>query len=388
MSGLKDDEMKKRLLLNYVYYDPVGHVIEALKFARGLAAANNDLEIYITLNKRAPFELTKACPFIKKVYPIDLYEIMLKGEKANCLKNIPKKWDYIVTNNLPEEFKDMKRLYSQEKGMLKYVQLSDKIFYSKHKSNIFPETKLPKSLKYRSTHLRFNVPKKAQTFTKRYNHKGEKICILLGGSSGYRYYPSIRTWIKIIISIEKEFPDCKIYLTGIKKSKRGGTKTRGYTESNINNVLNRFKNAIDCYDIGMWNQIALLEKCDVLIAPHSGFSFLASCVDTPLLEISGGDWSAYLFNHIPFYCVLPDDKDFPYRGKGKYSKHSGNFSARVGKIPPFEPKKLEKKIPEILEGIHLLLNKDFTYEKAMKRYKENIKEANVQRSKLATKEFF
>ena len=381
--------MTKKLLLNYIYYDPVGHVIEALKFAAGLAAANDDLEIHIALNKRAPFELTSACPFIKKTYAIDLDEIRLKGEKASCLKGIPKKWDYIVTNNLPEiQFKDMKKLYWQEEGMLKYVRLSDKIFQSKYKSSIFPKTRLPKSLKYKSAKLRFEVPREARAFAKRYDYPGEKICILLGGSAGYRYYPSIKTWIKIIKAIEDEFPACRIYLTGIKKSRRGGTKTKGYTESNINNVLSRFKDIVDCYDIGMWNQIALLEKCDVLIAPHSGFSFLASCVDTPLLEISGGDWSAYLFNHNPFYCVLPDDKDFPYRGKGKYSKHTGGFSSRTGKIPPFQPKKLEKKIPEILKGIHLLLDKNFTYEKAMEKYKENIKKANVQRDKLATKEFF
>ena len=43
-------------------------------------------------------------------------------------------------------------------------------------------------------------------------------------------------------------------------------------------VLDCGVDIVDCYDIGIWNQAALLEVCDVLIAPHTGITHVASCV--------------------------------------------------------------------------------------------------------------
>jgi hypothetical protein len=36
--------LMKTLLLNYVFHSPVGHTVEALRYSRGLAAANPDVE--------------------------------------------------------------------------------------------------------------------------------------------------------------------------------------------------------------------------------------------------------------------------------------------------------------------------------------------------------
>lgn len=38
---------KRTLLLNHVTYRPVGHVVEALKLAKGFAIANERLEIHL-----------------------------------------------------------------------------------------------------------------------------------------------------------------------------------------------------------------------------------------------------------------------------------------------------------------------------------------------------
>ena len=76
------------------------------------------------------------------------------------------------------------------------------------------------------------------------------------------------------------------------------------------NQLNKmFDNVKMMFDIGLWNQLALIKKCDLHISPHSGFSFLAPRVLTPWLEISGGFHTRYLWNMIPFYCSV-DKKTF------------------------------------------------------------------------------
>lgn len=78
------------LLLNYVYYNPVGHVVEALKVAKGYHDANPGLEIEVLLNRRAPVELARACPWIRTVLQgvpdaVDCYDIGLWRQLAGGL---------------------------------------------------------------------------------------------------------------------------------------------------------------------------------------------------------------------------------------------------------------------------------------------------------------
>ena len=56
--------MKKRLLLYYIYWMPVGHALEAIRYARGFYEANEDLEIYVAVNSHTPYELLKKISWI------------------------------------------------------------------------------------------------------------------------------------------------------------------------------------------------------------------------------------------------------------------------------------------------------------------------------------
>jgi len=363
--------MKKTLLLNFVYWQPVGHVIEAVKYAKGFHDANEDLEISVALNSRSPTELTEGCDWIKNTYPIDVNEIQKKGANSPCLKKIPKEWDYIITENrviLKSKSEGVLKLYRAEKSIFKYLQISKALFKARLGEGVlFHKMKLPKGLKYligRSVMLK--LPKSSLKFAKRYDHTGKRICIMLGGrSAGRKYYVSVNTWINIIQAINNAFPGVRIYLTGVRRSIKGRTNTVGYTESDIRNILKRFDNVVNCYDIGLWNQLALIKQCDMFLSPHTGFGWTTSCVGTPWLVLSGGDWveDLALFNGLPFYCVLPDDKEYPYLGKKR--------------IKGMGPQNLDRKIPEIVEAAGLLFSKDFTYGKAIKRHLQNLKRANI-----------
>ena len=64
--------MKKKLLLNWVYYRPVGHIIEPLKIAKGYVLANKNIDVYLVINDESPTALCEACPWIKNVYTVSL----------------------------------------------------------------------------------------------------------------------------------------------------------------------------------------------------------------------------------------------------------------------------------------------------------------------------
>jgi hypothetical protein len=98
-------------------------------------------------------------------------------------------------------------------------------------------------------------------------------------------------------------------------------------------------------------------------------------VGTPWLTLSGGDWPEYFFNGVPFYPVLPDDPDYPYRAR-LYPEDTPT------KVPSMRPENLDRKVPEIVEAARLLMSPEFTYAAAVERYRRNIARANVARSHL------
>lgn len=356
----------KKLLINFVYCRPVGHVVEALKFAKGFYDANKNIKIHLILNKKSPTELVKACDWIKKVYAVDTQDVLKKKEKSDFLKKIPKNWDYIFA-----DFRYLKE--HDEPDLGNFHNVSKSIFKARlYYGNIWDKKGYPKDLKYTpDSKVMLKLPKKALEYAKKFNHSGTKICIMLAGSGGPEAYPPIESWIKIVESIKKKIPNVKIYLTGVRKSKGGRTATLAYSSKELQRVL-QIDNVVDCYDIELWNQLALIKKCDVFIAPHTGFAFLAPCVGTPWLAISGGYWQEYIFNRIPFYSVLPNVKDYPrYASKKKLKLRKGE------KIPEMKPEKIEKKISDIIKGIKLLLDKSFTYEKAIKSHIKKIKESKT-----------
>lgn len=358
-----------KILINHIYYNPVGHVLEALKMAKGFFNANKKIEIHVALNKDTTYELANACPWIKKVYAVDTQDILKNGEKSKSFKAIPKKWDYVLheLRILGEAEVNITR-----KGFVNYYQLAQKTFDARWQGNLWEKEKYPKKLKYKpNSKIELKLPERSLDFAKKkYCHKGPKICIMLGGSAGRAYYPSIQTWIKIIKLLNKKIPNLKIYITGISESKEGRTSTQAYAKKEIEQ-LERLEYVINAYDIGLWNQLALLKGCNVFISPHTGFAFLAPCVNTPWLAISGGDWPEYFFNDVPFYSVFPDDKNYPYVGKGEWTKHGDKEHKEI--IQTMSPESLDKKIPEIVKYTKILIDKKLTYKDSVKLHVKNIK---------------
>ena len=122
---------------------------------------------------------------------------------------------------------------------------------------------------------------------------------------------------------------------------------------------------VDCFDIGLWPQVALLERCDVVLAPHTGFAFLALCVGTPWLALSGGNWPEYFFNDVPFYSLLPDDPGYPHEGAIDASEDGHPIAG-------MRLEELLRRIPELLDAVAFLLDPLTTFAAAQRRHRANI----------------
>lgn len=369
----------KKLLLNYLVGAFAGHLVEVLRHSRGLADANPDVEIHVALSAGGRPEALAEVPWIAGVYPIDLGDVDGPQGGPWALDGLPKEWDYIIDRldwDLNYGDRPPERLDMEARALRQYYRLTSELLTARHGlGHLDPEMRLPDGLSYKAEiPVTLPVPAEARAVAEqRYSHSGPKICVLAAGSSFPAWYPEVSSWIKILRAVQEAVPTARFYLTGVRRSERGSSRTRSYDDLDIETLVKCGPDIVDCYDIGFWNQIALLESCDMLISPRTGFAALSVCVGTPWLTIAGGDWAEYVFNAVPFYIVLPDDPQYPYEA-GVYPQRTDT------KIPHMRPEMLELKIPEIVDGARLLLDPEFTYDVAVERYRENVDKANVRRA--------
>jgi hypothetical protein len=132
---------------------------------------------------------------------------------------------------------------------------------------------------------------------------------------------------------------------------------------------------VDCFDIGTWNQIALIEECDLFCSPHTGFAFVAQFVGTPWLTISGCPWAEYLFNGVPFYSALPDCPNYPA------CSHRDSICMQRwfdGAQPDcMSDEAINRRIPDILSGARLLLAYGFDFKETCVLHIQKLKARNA-----------
>ncbi len=358
---------------------PVGHIVEALKYTKGFADSNKSLDIYLALNSSTTTELAKSCSWIKKVYSVDVEDIWKKGKKANSFKKIPKKWDYIVSDKRSKNLSNS----GYERKMRKYYGLTNQYLSASwidHTKSWFNKD-LPRELNYKpNSKIELKVPKKAENYIKKLLRKDKfRIAVLLAGSANAGEYPSIESWIYILKEIKKKYPEVSFYITGYNKPQNGRTSTNAYSKEDIDKLFREVE-AINCYNIGLWNQIVLIKESDIFLSPHTGFAFLAMCVGTPWLTLSGGNWPEYIFNDVAFYSVLPKTKEYPfYASKIKFNELSIDEKRRVSKM---DSNGIKERMKDIINGIKLLTDKSFTYKKSIKQHLHNINKSGINKKAL------
>lgn len=355
---------RQALLLNWVYYQPVGHAIEAFKVAKGLSNANKNVDIHVLLNSRTAVELAQACDWITSAYPIDLEEVAEKGSEATCLRDIPTVWDYVVNDHRPTcspfPFSAPLRIFHD----LAVTWFQARLW--KGGQHELPSDRSP--LYQQNAPIRMRVPESPRAYVRSLDLSSTNICVLLGGSSPEPIYPTLNWWRKVLAILHDELPDAHFFLTG-KSEPDGRSSTVAFPNTAIADLLGISARTFDFYDAGIWNQMALLERCDMLIAPHTGFAFLAPSVGTPWLAVSGVRWPECFFNDVPFYCVLPECTHYPC-WTGMKPECSNLLIAN--ETVPCMAAQLDTRTPDLIRGVRLLLSDGFSFDKAMRLYQARI----------------
>ena len=354
-----------KLLVYYVYSRAVGHVIEGLRYALGYHIANPSWEISLVMNKYSPWELAKLCPWIKNIYTVGI-----RGEKVRVPekihRHIPRRWDYMsVILDYKKNEPPWTAYYRCHEQMEAYFNNSFVAKKAYWKDDIIPYS--------RNQQLKLVIPKVNISWArKKLKNTDIKIGILPAGCNKKEYFPSVRSWDAIVNALFKKYGSgLSIYFFGAFK-KVGHRSISIIHKKGILRLIKKYKNCVNCIDVGLLNQLAVLEKCDVIISTESGFAYAALTVGTPFLEISGGPWPNYFHNGVPFYSVLPDIDKYPPlfmdRSKEKTINENGEE-----KILSMSYRRIIEDIPEILKGVDILINGKWVFPKHLKYYYGRLK---------------
>jgi hypothetical protein len=151
------------------------------------------------------------------------------------------------------------------------------------------------------------------------------------------------------------------------KLRHDGRTTTSLDPLEVDELLTHHTRPVNCFDIDLADQLAVVEACHIFLAPHTGFGLAALAVGTPWLAISGGRWFEYYFNHVPFRSIIPNVERYP-----SFSQFAPAAVVDDGEDGPRTPSmscsRIRVDLDAIVAAARELFDGSLTYERALRDY--------------------
>ncbi len=349
--------LSETLLVCYMEFSPVGHVVELLRYALGYHAADPSRRIGVLLPANAPRELADLCPFVDAVYPVSprLHDL------PASLAQVPRDWDWIVDN--PRRY-DPTHVAAWD-GLDRFFAATERALRARRGRTVIgvePPSYRPHQ------QLRLPIPDADREAAHNLLADAEvRIAVMPTGSGPRAHYPSAGSWELILRGLTQRFPAVRFCLLGKLRADERTRSTFGVDE--FARLLAAFPDVVDGFDRPIVEQLALVEACDLFLSPHTGFGMAALAVATPWLTISGGSWGEYFFNGVPFYSLLPDPERF-----GAYTPYhpppllAGDEDGEGPRTPSMSRGRIAHDLDELLEAAALLVEDRLAYDDALRQH--------------------
>ena len=357
---------RRRLLINWIYYRPIGHAIEAFRLADAFRNENPDLEVGVLINSTAGIELADCLPQIDNVFGVNVSAFGSDETGHNAFEEINPEWDYVLTDTRHDRPMGWHALDRCEQAFRAFIR--PKVTNNGWDLEGFPPRR------YRP--LELQLPHMAKSFARGFVTEDvrTRISILLGSGTEPNRTPSMVFWRQLCQALIEEFGDVEIILLGALRGK--GSRTKGINVDDINSLVSEFSQVRDGFDKGLLNQLAIAETCDLHISPHTGMSFAVQSVGVPWLILSGAWPVETVLNGVPFYAVFPECEQYPC---GPFLRNSpgemlAECEVRKETGKPFlcltQPT-LSGRMPELLRAARQLAKREMAYHECLNRhYKE------------------
>ena len=353
---------QRRLLVNFVYCHPVGHVIEALHYCHGYHRASPEVTVAVVLNARSPLELAGLCPFIEASYPVSL-DVFDPQTPIGGLEAIPPGWDWVVD--------DARSRQEQQRavfpGIAAYYDGADERFAAAGAH--IGAAGAPPPAYSPAAEFRLAVPGPARARARELltagggSRRWPFIAVLPAGSGPRSDYPSLRSWKLLLSAFAARWPGAGFCLLG---KLRADTRTSTSFPTAELDQLRALPGVVDAVDRDLAGQLAVVAACDVLVSPHTGFAMAGLAVGTPWLAISGNRWPEYYFNGVPFYSVLPDTRRYP--AFHQFDPDPEPVDDEGPRSPSMSYPRIAEDLEQILDGAGRLIEGRWPFQTAMADY--------------------
>jgi hypothetical protein len=300
---MSDQPTGPTALVDHWYSHAVGHVIEALRRCQGYHACDPTLRLSLVLNSASPLELVRCAPFVAEAFPVRYTSFgRREGSPRRALRGIPRDWDYVLHHPAASD-----PGHAHFEGLRRYFEASARHFRARIAVGIAGQ---PPPAYAPHQQLRLVLPDEERARSRSELGSGTSIAVMPAGSGARHLYPSVASWTLVLDELERRFPDVAFTFVGRLRS-GGGRTVSGITRGEVDRLVASRRHAIDAFDRPILDQLASVEASSLFVSPHTGFGHAAVAVGTPWLALSGGDWHEAFFNGVPFYSVLPKDREHP-----------------------------------------------------------------------------
>jgi hypothetical protein len=346
------------LLVCYMEFQAVGHVIELLRYALGYHVADPSRRIGVLLPDNSPRELVGLCPFVDAVYPVSPSEV---EDVPASLAQVPREWDWIVDN--PRRY-DPVHAAAWDR-LDRWFEATEQVLRARRGRTaigVEPPSYRPHQ------QLRLQVPAAArEAALTAFADAPVRIAVMPTGSGPREHYPSTGSWEVVLRALTGRFPGVRFCLLGRLRQDERTRSSFGAEE--LERLQAGFPNAVDGVDRPIVEQLALVSACDLFLSPHTGFGMAALAVGTPWLTISRGAGAEYFFNGVPFYSLVPDAKRFgefgPYNPPPPPADDEDGEGLRT---PSMSRSRIVSDLDELLEAAVLLVERALPYDAAMQQH--------------------
>ncbi|MGH3939289.1 MAG: glycosyltransferase family 9 protein [Pseudonocardiaceae bacterium] len=352
-----------RALVNFFYAHPVGHAVEALHYCLGHHAAAPEREVAVVLNAATAVELASFCPFVTAAYSFDHPFVESCTDSAARLAHLPREWDWVLDDF--RRYQDIQ--LSLFPGLRDYYEATDRHLNARQGRTVVG-AQVAGYLPHQQ--LRFALPEPIRAAA-RHRLGGDgvdhprRIAVMPAGSSDASLYPSPSSWCLILDALTDAFPGAQIVLVG--KLTQDGRTATSLGSNELTDLLAHRSHPVNCFDIVLAEQLAVVEACDLFLAPHTGFGLAALAVDTPWLALSGGRWFEYFFNQVPFRSILPDTERYP--SFSQFDPVTTVIDGDEGpRIPSMSRARIQHDLERIVVAAGELISGSLSYEQALQDY--------------------
>ncbi|RJK97510.1 hypothetical protein [Vallicoccus soli] len=348
------------VLVDFFYAQPVGHAVEALHHALAVQRADPSRRVSVLLNAATPVELASCCPWLDRAYAVRSPFLEPAPDALAALAHVPRDWDWVLDD--PRRHQPVQR--ESFAGMVDHYAASDA--WLRPREGRRPLGYPPPS---RSRHepLRLELPAAARAAAagRLPGRGGPLVALLPAGSGPAAQYPSARSWGLVLDALREALPGLGVVLVG--RRVRDERTSTGMPAADLARLAAHPAVVADVLDVPLLEQLAAVQRCGLLLSPHSGFGMAAMAVGTPWLTLSGGRWFEWWFDHVPFRSVVPDVRRFP-----AYSQFGAEATVPDGdggeRVPSMVRERVQADLHRVVAAADELLRGAVPYERCLDDY--------------------